>query len=162
MEIYGQFIYIGWKWMEGAVERVIVRSKIAQFKWGTFTPRGGKCWMLLEWWNIRLLAYRLNLHLSSPLSNLSAYYHLSSSLCPFEHPFAGLTFHFLYILLFIPPFLFSFPVLPNSHLLFHSWMFLPFCLLSPFHPYRFLYVCSSPFFTFLLYFTAHLNALNCD
>ena len=33
--------------MEGAVEKVTVCSKIAQFKRGTFTPNGGKRWTLL-------------------------------------------------------------------------------------------------------------------
>lgn len=70
MEIYERFIYIGWKWMEGAVEKMTGCSKIGQFKWGTFTPSGRKCWTLLEWWNIPLLTYRLYLHLRNPLDSL--------------------------------------------------------------------------------------------
>lgn len=56
MEIYGQFIYFGWTWTEGAVEKVTVGSKITHFKWGTFTPRRGE---MLEWGNICLAAHTL-------------------------------------------------------------------------------------------------------
>lgn len=115
MEIYGQFIYIGWEWMKRAVGRVTTCSKILILNEAHSHPKRGE---MLEWRSV-FLAYRLKSDHS-----LSSQCHLST-LVQLYHP------HFPCSLLLSPKYKYS---------SFCSSGFIP--LLSPLSSWH-AFLCSS-------------------